>query len=173
MKRVLVAALHHESNSFSPITTGEKDFKVIYGDDIFNNLRENDSVTGIIRTLQGAGYEVVPTVFARAVPNGEVDYDFFTRIKDEIIKRAKAAQEKAPIDAITLSLHGSMRVKKLGEAEGYFLEELRRIFPNTPIFSSLDMHATMTRRMHSNCNGFVGYKSAPHTDCFETGEHAA
>lgn len=173
MKRVLIAGMHHESNSFSPITAGEKDFKVIYRDDIFDNLRENDSVTGIIKTLQGAGYEVVPTVFARAVPNGEVDYDFYTKIKDEIIKMAKAAQEEAPIDAITLSLHGSMRVKKQGEAEGYFLEELRSVFPNIPIFSSLDMHTTMTRRMHNNCNGFVGYKCAPHTDCFETGEHAA
>jgi microcystin degradation protein MlrC len=173
MKRILVAGMHHESNSFNPITAGEKDFKVIYGDDIFNNLRENDSVTGVIKTLQGAGYEVIPTVFARAVPNGEVDYDFYARIKNEIIRRALAAQEAAPIDAITLSLHGSMRVKKQGEAEGYLLEELRSIFPNIPIFSSLDMHATMTQRMYGNCDGFVGYKTAPHIDCYETGEHAA
>jgi len=27
--------------------------------------------------------------------------------------------------------------------------------------------------MHQNCNGFVCYKCAPHTDCYETGEHAA
>lgn len=173
MKRVLIAGMHHESNSFNPITACEKDFKVIVGDDIFNNLRENDSVTGIIKTLQGEGYRVIPTVFARAVPNGEVDYDFYMKIKDEIIKRAKTAQKEAPIDAITLSLHGSMRVKKQGEAEGYFLEELRSIFPDIPIFSSLDMHTTMTQRMHNNCDGFVGYKCAPHTDCFETGEHAA
>lgn len=173
MKRVLIAAMHHESNSFNPITAGEDDFKVVYGADIFANLRANDSVTGIIKTLQGAGYEVIPTVSARAVPNGEVDYDFYRRIKNEIIERAKAAQAEAPIDAITLSLHGSMRVREQGEAEGYFLEELRSLFPDIPILSSLDMHATMTQRMHDNCDGFVGYKCAPHTDCFETGEHAA
>lgn len=173
MKRVLTAAMHHESNSFNPITAGAEDFKVIYGSDIFANLRANDSVTGIIQTLQEAGYEVIPTVFARAVPNGEVDNDFYQKIKAEIIKRAKAAQAEAPIDAITLSLHGSMRVKEQGEAEGYLLEELRSLFPDIPIFSSLDMHATMTQRMHDYCDGYVGYKCAPHTDCFETGEHAA
>lgn len=173
MKRVLIGGMHHESNSFNPITACEKDFNVIYGEDIFNNLRENNPTTGIIKTLQGVGYEVIPTVFASAVPNGEIDYDFYIKIKDEIIRRAKAAQEEAPIDAITLSLHGSMRVKKQGEAEGYFIEELRSIFPNIPIFASLDMHTTMTRRMHNNCNGFVGYKCAPHTDRFETGVHAA
>lgn len=173
MKRVLIAGMHHESNSFNPIIAGEKDFKVIHGEEIFSNLRENDSTTGVIKTLQGAGYEVIPTVFARAVPNGEVDYDFYMKIKEEIIERAKAAQEKAPIDAITLALHGSMRVDKQGEAEGYLLEDLRRMFPSIPIISSLDMHTTMTERMHNNCDGFVGYKCAPHTDCFETGEHAA
>ncbi|MCI7795560.1 MAG: M81 family metallopeptidase, partial [Lachnospiraceae bacterium] len=78
-----------------------------------------------------------------------------------------------PLDAITLSLHGSMRVKGQGEAEGYLLEELRALFPDIPIFASLDMHTTMTDRMHENCDGFVGYKCAPHTDCTETGEHAA
>lgn len=173
MKRVLIAAMHHESNSFNPITAGEEDFRVIYGDDIFANLRANDSVTGIITTLQQAGYEVVPTVSARAVPNGEVDYAFYSRIKAEIIERAKVAQQQAPIDAITLSLHGSMRVREQGEAEGYFLEELRSLFPDIPIFASLDMHTTMTQRMHDNCDGFVGYKCAPHTDCSETGQHAA
>ncbi len=173
MKRILVAGLHHESNTFNPIIAGEKDFKVTYGDDIFNNFRENDSVTGVIKTLQGAGYEVIPAVFARAVPNGEVDYNFYIKIKNEILEKAKSALKEGPIDAITLSLHGSMRVKKQGEVEGYFLEELREMFPNIPIISSLDMHTTMTKRMHDNCDAFVGYKCAPHTDCYETGEHAA
>lgn len=173
MKRVLVAAMHHESNSFNPIVAGEKDFNVTIGGDIFNKLHDNDSVTGVITTLQKAGYEVIPTVVARAIPNGEVDFDFYKMVKEEIIKRAIKANEEKPLDAITLSLHGSMRVKEQGEAEGFFLEELREIFPNIPIFSSLDMHTTMTKRMHNNCDGFVGYKCAPHTDCTETGEHAA
>ena len=173
MKRVLVAAMHHESNSFNPIVAGENDFKVMRGKEFFENIRENDSLSGVVKTLMDAGYEVVPAVSARAVPNGEVDYDFYQGIKTEIINIAKEENAKKPLDAITLSLHGSMRIKKQGEAEGYLLEELRQLFPNIPIFSSLDMHTTMTNRMHDNCDGFVGYKCAPHTDCFETGEHAA
>ena len=173
MKRILVAEIHHESNSFNPIVAGFKDFNVKYGNDIFNSLKDNDSLTGIITSLQKAGYDVIPTVSARAIPNGEVDYEFYRSIKDEIINMAKVANREIPLDAIALSLHGSMRVKKLGEAEGYLLEELKAMFPNIPIFSSLDMHATMTSRMHDNCDGFVGYKCAPHIDCTETGEHAA
>ena len=173
MKRVLVAALHHESNSFNPIIAGVDDFKVSYGKELVEDIRENNSLSGVVVTLQNAGYKVIPTVSARAVPNGEVDYDFYMGIKNDIIKMAKEANEEEPLDAITLSLHGSMRVHGFGEAEGYLLEELRELFPNIPILSSLDMHTTMTERMHKNCDGFVGYKYAPHTDCTETGIHAA
>lgn len=173
MKRVLVAALHHESNSFNPIVAGEKDFNVIRGAEVFNSFRDNDPLTGVIKPLLEQGYEVVPTVFASAVPNGEVDHDFYMGIKAEILRIAKEEKARKPIDAITLSLHGSMRIKGLGEAEGYLLEELREVFPDIPLFCALDMHTTMTARMHNNCDGFVGYKCAPHTDRYETGVHAA
>lgn len=173
MKRVLVGGLHHESNSFNPIVAGEKDFTVFHGEEIFENIRDNDSASGIITTLQEAGCEVVPTVFARAVPNGEVDREFYLSLKKEILDRAIAAHKEKPLDAITLSLHGSMRIKDFGEAEGPLLEELRAAFPDLPIYSALDMHTTMTQKMHDNCDGFVGYKFAPHTDCTETGIHAA
>lgn len=173
MKRVLIGGLHHESNSFNPIITGENDFSLIYGDDIFHNIRDNDSISGIITTLKKADCKVIPTIFARAVPNGEVDYELYMKMKNKIIEIAKLANEEEPIDAITLALHGSMRVKDFGEAEGPLLLELRTLFPNIPIYASLDMHATMTNKMNNNCNGFVGYKCAPHTDCTETGIHAA
>ncbi len=173
MKRVLVASLQHESNSFNPIIAGKNDFHVTRGAEIFNKFKENDPVTGIIKPLLAQGYEVIPTVFVGGVPNGEVDYNFYMDIKNEIIEMAKKANAEKPLDAITLALHGSMRIKGFGEAEGYLLEELRELFPNIPLFSSLDMHTTMTERMHNNCDGFVGYKCAPHTDRYETGVHAA
>ena len=173
MKRVLIAGLHHESNSFNPIVAGEKDFTVIHGEEIFNNLRDNDAISGIINTFKEKKYDIIPTVFARAVPNGEVDKKFYLRIKNEIIDRAKAAFQEKPFDAITLAIHGSMRVKEIGDAEGDLLEALKKEFPNTPIYGALDMHTTMTRKMHNNADGLVGYKCAPHTDCTETGIHAA
>lgn len=173
MKRVLIAAMLHESNSFNPIVAGEKDFKVIRGADVFQLPKSNSSLSGIIETLGAQGYEMVPTVFVSAVPNGVVDYDFYMAKKAEILEIARAEKEKGPIDAITLSLHGSMHIQGLGDAEGYLLEELREMFPDIPIFAALDMHTTMTHRMHDNCDGFVGYKCAPHTDRFETGVHAA
>ncbi len=173
MKRVLVGAMHHESNSFNPITAGENDFRVMRGRELIENMTANDSLSGIIETLLKQGYEVVPTVSCRAVPNGEVDDDFFNKIKGELLDIARRENEIKPIDAVCLSLHGSMRIKGTGEAEGVLLQELRAILPDIPLYCSLDMHATMTEKMFEHCDGFVGYKCAPHTDCTETGQHAA
>lgn len=89
MKRVLVAGLQHESNSFNPIIAGENDFQVIRGSEVFHCFRDNDPVSGVIQTLQKQEYEVVPTVFAGAVPNGEVDYSFYMGVKAEILRIAK------------------------------------------------------------------------------------
>lgn len=55
MKRVLVAGLQHESNSFNPIVAGKNDFQVIRGAEVFNRFRDNDPVTGVYQTADGAG----------------------------------------------------------------------------------------------------------------------
>lgn len=85
----------------------------------------------------------------------------------------QAIKDALPLDALCLSLHGSMRVREIGEAEGDLLEDIRKICPDIPILSSLDMHATISQRMLDYVDGYVGYKCAPHTDTYEIGIHAA
>lgn len=171
MKRILVAGLHHESNTFNPIITGIDDFRIYRKGEILAALNTGDSISGIINTLQAeSDIEVIPILFARAVPNGVIDTALYLELKHYILTEM---QKETAIDAITLSLHGSMRVQEIGEAEGDLIEAIRQLFPEIPIVSSLDMHATVTRRMLQHANAFVGYKQAPHTDCYETGAHAA
>nr|WP_076488436.1 M81 family metallopeptidase [Alkalispirochaeta americana] len=171
--RVLVGGIHHESNTFNPIITGAEDFSLQRGDEIFGVLNDDDSISGIIKTLQTEGFQVEPILMARAVPNGVVSREFYLSVKEEFLQRARKARESSLIDGIALSLHGSMRVEGIGDAEGDLLEALREIFPHTPLSASLDMHATVTEPMVRCLDAVVGYKQAPHTDCFETGEHAA
>lgn len=168
-KKVFVGGLHHESDTFNPITTGRDDIWVIRGDGLLNGNGRN-SVFGIIHTLRDSDCEVVPGILARAVPNGEWDKEYYLEFKEEFLSRLK---EALPVDGICLALHGSMRVREIGEAEGDILEAIARICPNVPVVSSLDMHATITDRMTANADAFVGYKCAPHTDTYETGIHAA
>lgn len=173
MKRVLVGAMNHESNSFNPITAGRDDFLVLRGEQVLARRKPNDTLTGILDTLEAAGCQPVPTVFASAVPNGLVDSGFCAALRQEILSMAEKAKQEGPIDAVTFALHGSMTDSAWQEADGPLLEGLRALFPDVPIFIALDMHATMTEKMHRNADGFVGYKCAPHTDQTETGVHAA
>ena len=169
MKRVVVGGMHHESNTFNPILAGWQDIRIRRGAEMLSPIQD-DSIGGVVSTLLEAGYEVIPTLIARAVPNGEWEREVYETLKEELLTALHRAGE---IDAICLSLHGSMRVHGLGEAEGDLLSAIREIQPSVPLITSLDMHATITDAMLASADGFVGYKCAPHTDTFATGKHAA
>jgi len=170
--KIVVGAFVHESNTFTPLMTTEDDFQVFRGQEIYRNLDFYDPVKGIISTfLKYKNYDVEPTIFAHAVPFGEVEKGFYLRIKNELVERIKNVTD---LTAVVLALHGSMRVKEIGDAEGDLLLHLRRIVPKTiPIICSLDMHATITDLMMKNANAFVGFRTAPHIDAVETGERVA
>ena len=69
MKRVLVAAMAHESNSFNPIVAGEKDFQVLRGEEMIRRRAANDAITGVLDTLEAGGITPFHTLFVMAVPH--------------------------------------------------------------------------------------------------------
>ena len=169
VKRVFVGGLHHESDTFNPIATNIDDIHVLRGTDLLCS-KNNDSITGIIETLEKADIDVVPSLFARAVPNGEWEEECYTALRDELLS---SLEKSLPVDAVCLALHGSMRVKGIGKSESDLLSRIRSLCPDVPIICSLDMHATVTADMLEYADGFIGYKCAPHTDEYETGCIAA
>ena len=56
MKRVLVASMMHESNSFNPIIAGENDFGVVRGEKLFERNPKNDPLRGVMDTLIFVSY---------------------------------------------------------------------------------------------------------------------
>lgn len=169
MTKIFVGGFHHESDTFNPITTGKDDIKVRRGNELLEEMRE-DALKGIISYLKKEGYDLVLSLHARAVPNGEWDKDYYLALKDEFLNALKMNQD---IAGICLALHGSMRVKEIGSAEEDLLVSIREICPKVPLFLSLDMHATITKKLLSLVDGIAGYKCAPHTDTVETGNLAA
>lgn len=168
--RIAIAGMHHESNTFNPVVTGQSEFLYYKGNEIYDNLDSYASARGIFECLTPIGYELLPVAFARAVPNGVVSKDFYLAFKAELLRRLASLGK---IDGIVFALHGSMTVEEIGDAEGDLLEAVRAIEPGVPVTASLDMHATITDKMLRNADGFVGYKTAPHVDMYETGFAAA
>jgi microcystin degradation protein MlrC len=172
--RILCGGFSHESNSLNPIITGEDDFIVLRGGEITGNAAfSRHSSAGIVETLKKAGAEPVPTLLARAVPNGVVSASFYRKIRAEILDRTREAVKRGPIAGVCLALHGSMKVEGDLCAEGDLCGALRELLPGVPITAVLDMHATITPALLRAVDAFAGYKTAPHVDSYETGELAA
>jgi microcystin degradation protein MlrC len=172
--RILTGGFSHESNSLNPIITAEADFIVLRGGEITGNAAfSRHSSAGIIETLKKGGAEPVPTVLARAVPNGVVSASFYQKIKAEILDRTREAVKRGPIAGVCLALHGSMKVEGDLCAEGDLCTALRQILPGIPFTAALDMHATITPDLLRAVDAFAGYKTAPHVDSWETGALAA
>jgi microcystin degradation protein MlrC len=172
--RILSGGFSHESNSLNPIITGEDDFAVLRGAEIAEkSVFSRHSSAGIIETLKRNGAELVPTVLARAVPNGVVSRAFYEKLKAELLDRAGEALKQGPVHGVCLALHGSMKVEGDLCAEGDLCLALREILPGIPFTAALDMHATITPDLLRAVDGFAGYKTAPHVDSYETGELAA
>lgn len=174
--RILIGGIHQESDSFSPVSADLNDFKILRGPRIlerkaFRGIFGRQALAGIIEILQSRGVELIPAVFADALPGGVVTSQAYGEIKKILLEDIRGG---GVLDGICLALHGSMFVQGIGHAESDLLASLRTLVGrNVPIVAALDLHATITDVMISNSDGLVTYRTAPHVDIYEIGVRAA
>jgi microcystin degradation protein MlrC len=166
----LLARINHETNTFSPLTTALADFEPLYGDAALADQRHARTALGaFIRAIDALpDASCVLPVSATANPGGTV----IAYASDSLCRRVLDAAT-SDIDAVLLDLHGAMVSATEPDVEGRLLSELRRKLPGVPIAVALDLHGNVTQRMVDNADIIVGFKTYPHVDMAETGEHAA
>jgi microcystin degradation protein MlrC len=167
--KFLVARLNHETNTFSPVRTVLADFEPRYGADALAGERAARTAMGaFIRLLEARpGSTLVTPVSATANPGGTVDAAAYEHLAGCIVDAL------APdIDAVLLDLHGAMVAAQVPDGEGELLRRLRARAPNVPIAVALDLHGNVTPAMVEHADLVVGFKTYPHIDMAETGEHA-
>jgi microcystin degradation protein MlrC len=169
LKRVLTARFMHETNTFSRVPTDmamirRRDYHL--ENEIPEAFRGTRSAFGA--TFEAAdkfGWTLVHPVSANPNPSGIVTDDAFERITSMIID---AVDAKGPIDGVLLHLHGAMVSHSHEDAEGEFLERLRRrLGAETPIVVTLDLHANVTQSMADNASALIAYRTYPHIDQHE------
>jgi microcystin degradation protein MlrC len=172
---VLTGAFVHESNTFKKGETTLQDFADDVLDlgqaaiDRFGNV--NDELAGFLDAGREAGWRITHTVSAHATPGAPVSREAFDHIAGIICDAA--AEHRATLDGVLLSLHGSMVPSFCEDGEGELLRRLRAILgPDLPIAVTLDLHAMVTPAMVEQAQIFVSYKTYPHVDMRETGRHA-
>ena len=80
--KIAIGGFFHESNTFNPIITGPEDFIVFEKEDIYANKNAYLIAKGIIDYFEDKeAYQLIPLIFAKAVPNGEIDKDFYMKLK--------------------------------------------------------------------------------------------
>jgi len=159
MKRIFVTGISQESNSFNPKKSSYEDFVIVKG-------QEFRDMPGL-KVLIEAGYDVVESVWARAVPGGTLKFDDFMRIVDEML--SPLISDMKGFDGVFLPLHGALDVEHIGSGEAYIAARIREyVGPDVPIAAALDMHANNMYSLAKACNIMYGYRTAPHIDVPET-----
>ncbi len=165
--KILIARLNHETNTFSPVPTPLEAFAPTYGEDALrDNLGMRTAMAAFIDLAQGLGATLVTPVSATSNPSGPVHATAYDELTHRIVEAAPGC------DAILLDLHGAMVAENSPDGEGDLLERVRAAAPGVPIGVALDLHGNITPKMVANADVVVGFKTYPHIDMYETGEHA-
>lgn len=156
--KIAIGSLQCEGNSLTPVFTRFEDFDYAAGEAMYEKVQ-------IMECLRQHNCEVVPTIYAHALPGGAVVKETFLRLVAEIVDGIPQNE----IDGVWLYLHGAMCVQEIGSGETYLLKKIReKIGPEIPISVALDFHADNSDEFVALANCITGFRTAPHTDHKET-----
>lgn len=177
-KRVAVAGFLHETNTFAVAPADMAAFiqgggyiPLSRGAALLDNARNvNLGIAGALDFAREAGWEIVPILWAGAIPSAPVTRDAYEAIVSEIVEGLKNC---GPLDGIFIDLHGAMVAEHIDDGEGELLQRVRAVRPAEPLAIALDLHGNITRRMFEHTDVLVGFRTYPHVDMAETGYRSA
>jgi microcystin degradation protein MlrC len=173
--RIGVAAIHQESNTFSPVLSDFDDFAVhgfYAGEEVREQLRgTNTEVGGALSFLESEGETAVPLIRAWAQSSGRLSDAAFQELGRQL---SSSLDDAVPLDGLILALHGAMVTETIDSADAELVAIARRALgPSVPIAVCLDLHANVTRELSDQSDILIGYKTHPHVDMYETGVRTA
>jgi microcystin degradation protein MlrC len=155
--KIGLGGLHIESCTFSPLLSGEKDFKLLRGQALIDSYPFLASEADLI---------ALPLVYARALPGGPIEAGFYQRFKAEFLQMLA---DNAPFDGLFLHMHGAVSVAGMEDAEGDFLSAVRAsVGKDCLIAASYDLHGNLSARVMDCIDFLSAYRTAPHVDWYET-----
>ncbi len=165
-KRIFVAAMATESNTFSPIPIDLRAFEA----SLYAPPGRHPATPTLCTAPLTVGREVcarrgwvlIEGTAAWADPAGLVARETFEGLRDEILGQLRAA---LPVDAVVLGLHGAMVAQGCLDPEGDLLARVRdMVGPDVPVCAGLDPHSHLTAKRVAAADFFVAFKEFPHTD---------
>jgi microcystin degradation protein MlrC len=173
--RVAIGAVWHETLSFAHTRTELSDFERFQfsegADVIARNRGVANEVGGFLSAADELPMEVVPLLFAGALPSPTVSAKAWSHIVTRFLDRLRAAM---PLDGVLLALHGAMSCEEAVDPEAELLQEVRRVVGEaTPLVVTLDLHANVSEETFRSVTVLIAYDTYPHVDIFDRGVEAA
>ncbi|MBU1248638.1 MAG: M81 family metallopeptidase [Proteobacteria bacterium] len=170
---VLTAEISHETNSFSLHRTGKGAFMARYAlmgaAAIVERGAENTELAGFLDAGRGHDWQVTHVLSAAAGPSGKIRRQAFDWLCEPILSKIKEHH----YDGLLLGLHGAMGLDFCEDGEGELLRRIRSLVGNEmPIAITLDPHANVGKQICELANIIVSFKTYPHIDMRESGQHA-
>jgi microcystin degradation protein MlrC len=166
MKRVFVASLATETNTFSPLRTDLQDFK----DSFYAAPGEHPASP----TLCSAIYPVARKVAAQyqwqllegtatwAEPGGMLNQNTWEELRDQLLDELRAS---LPVDIVLLGLHGAMVAQNCSDCEGELIQKVRELVgERVHIGVTFDPHSHLSDRRVKHADVITVFKEFPHTD---------
>lgn len=163
--KVFAAGVATETNTFSPILTGRRDFFVQRGKDLatcpatYPSL-DLSAVWG--KMARERGHEFVFSLNAWAQPSGFTTRSAYETLRDEILDDLRAS---LPVDVVLLMLHGAMVAQGYDDCEEDMIARVRQIVGKDVVIGiELDLHCHLSKAKLAAADIVVIYKEYPHTD---------
>jgi len=168
-KRLAVARLWHEGNSFTPLPTVLADFeRREWFSGVRNLVRYRGTGTelgAVAAFIDGhPDWDVTVLRCASAPPGGPVEDALYERIVADMLR----GLEGGGWDAVYLSLHGALVTVSEPQADLKLIRRIRSAIGRTPLGVSFDLHANISPELVSLVDFASGYKTHPHIDMNET-----
>jgi microcystin degradation protein MlrC len=165
--RVFAAGLFNESNGLVATPTVRADFEkggIWRSAEPEPGARSSATVPVRVWAQMAAerGDTFLRGLVAYSQPGGRLLRSLYEEFRDEILADLKRA---LPVDAVLLSMHGSMGAQGYDDPEADILERVRGIVgPSVPVGMELDLHCNVTRQMVEHATALIAYKEWPHVD---------
>lgn len=175
MKRVLLAAIMHEANSFARTPAPLSHYQrqgVFTGDAIpLRYATTRTEMAGFLEQARAENWQITTPIAVPCAPAGPMSDEAFTLFRNTLIEGVRDAM---PLDGVLLALHGSCVVQSEPDGDGALAQAVRDIVgPDIPICISLDPHSNVSDRLAGAVNSISAYRTHPHTDHKEAGLRAA
>ena len=166
--RIAIGGISHESSTFTTVETTRASFSERYGDLVGGAILDkfrgvNTPIGGFIAVAEEHGLELIPTIFADAMPSAPATRVVFEELLAGLIDGINGA---GTIDGVLLELHGAMVAEGVDDGEGDILQAVREcVGSQVPIVAQLRWAWCNPWRRRNSPSSASGIAAAAITAC--------